>query len=261
MQEVDVYPKSPERLTALIGAERAERLRFAVQEARQAIDGATVWHINATAPRRRGGRDPHLYPAGMAVNIGRKARASRRRKRRMAGRARPHQRAMDRAPNPWGGCACGATEKPLQRDCVPPLSRDGRYTLENVMPACPFCNTSKCNDEVTGWLRRKRLDERALLLRHVELRMALPLNVSAEPDAEPAAPETNREAFPIASESHAIAACGGWFTLRLHSGPRRWSRHFARNALIREQLARTRSASGRPSAQYALLGTCRTAPD
>jgi hypothetical protein len=49
MQEVDVYPKSPERLTPLIGDERAERLRFAVQEARQAIDGATVWHINAIA--------------------------------------------------------------------------------------------------------------------------------------------------------------------------------------------------------------------
>jgi hypothetical protein len=82
------------------------------------------------------------------------------------------------------------------------------------VPACPSCNTSKCNDEVTGWLRRKRLDERALLLRHVELWMALPLNVSAEPDAEPAAPETNREASPIACESLAIAACGGWFTLR-----------------------------------------------
>jgi trehalose synthase len=49
MQEVDVYRKSPERLTPLIGAERAERLRLAVDEARQAIDGATVWNINATA--------------------------------------------------------------------------------------------------------------------------------------------------------------------------------------------------------------------
>jgi hypothetical protein len=97
----------------------------------------------------------------------------------------------------WGGCAyCGATDKPLQRDCVLPLSRGGRYTLENVVPACPSCNTSKCNDEVTGWLRRKRLDERAFLLRHVELRMPLPLNLSAEPDAAPAAPETTREAFP-----------------------------------------------------------------
>ena len=26
-----------------------------------------------------------------------------------------------------------------------------------------------CNDVVTGWLRRKRLDERAFLLRHVEV--------------------------------------------------------------------------------------------
>jgi hypothetical protein len=103
---------------------------------------------------------------------------------------------MDRAPYAWGGCACGATDKPLQRDCVLPLSGDGRYTLENVVLAWSSCNTSKCNDEVTGWLRRKRLDERALLLRYVELRMALPLNVSAEPDAELAAPETNREAFP-----------------------------------------------------------------
>ena len=70
----------------------------------------------------------------------------------------------------WGGCAyCGATDKPLQRDCVLPLSRGGRYTLDNIAPACPACNASKCNDEVTGWLRRKRLDERAFLLRHVEV--------------------------------------------------------------------------------------------
>jgi len=49
MQEVDVYPKSPERLTPLIGPERAERLRLAVAAARDAIDTATVWNINATA--------------------------------------------------------------------------------------------------------------------------------------------------------------------------------------------------------------------
>jgi 5-methylcytosine-specific restriction endonuclease McrA len=67
----------------------------------------------------------------------------------------------------WGGCAyCGATGKPLQRDCVLALSRGGRYTLDNIVPACRSCNTSKCNDEVTGWLRRKRLDEPAFLLRH-----------------------------------------------------------------------------------------------
>ena len=74
----------------------------------------------------------------------------------------------------WGGCAyCGEAEKPLQRDCVLALSRGGRYTLENIVPACRSCNTSKCNDEVTGWLRRKKLDERAFLLRHLEIRAAL----------------------------------------------------------------------------------------
>jgi 5-methylcytosine-specific restriction endonuclease McrA len=74
----------------------------------------------------------------------------------------------------WGGCAyCRATDEALQRDCVLPVSRGGRYTLENVVPACRSCNTSKCNSEVTGWLRRKRLDEREFLLRHLEIRTAL----------------------------------------------------------------------------------------
>ena len=67
----------------------------------------------------------------------------------------------------WNGCAyCGAEGVPLQRDCVLPLSRGGRYTVENIVPACRSCNASKSNDEVTGWLRRKKLDERAFLLRH-----------------------------------------------------------------------------------------------
>jgi 5-methylcytosine-specific restriction endonuclease McrA len=74
----------------------------------------------------------------------------------------------------WGACAyCGATDTPLQRDCVLAVSRGGRYTLDNVVPACRSCNTSKCNAEVTGWLRRKRLDERAFLLRHLEVMSAL----------------------------------------------------------------------------------------
>ena len=74
----------------------------------------------------------------------------------------------------WGGCAyCGAADKALQRDCVLAISRGGRYTLENVVPACPSCNTSKCNAEVTAWLRRKRLDERSFLLRHHEIRSFL----------------------------------------------------------------------------------------
>ena len=70
----------------------------------------------------------------------------------------------------WEGCAyCRAGGLPLQRDCVQPISRGGRYTLENVVPACASCNASKHNNEVTGWLRRKKLDERAFLLRHATI--------------------------------------------------------------------------------------------
>ncbi len=74
----------------------------------------------------------------------------------------------------WGGCAyCGVTDVAMQRDCVQALSRGGRYTLDNIVPTCRSCNASKCNDEVTGWLRRKKLDERSFLLRHLEIRTAL----------------------------------------------------------------------------------------
>ena len=83
----------------------------------------------------------------------------------------------------WGGCAyCGTTATPLQRDCVVALSRGGRYTLDNIAPACPSCNASKCNDEVTGWLRRKRLDERSFLLRHLEIQGALASRFAADVD-------------------------------------------------------------------------------
>ncbi len=67
----------------------------------------------------------------------------------------------------WGGCAyCGKANGSMQRDCVLALSRGGRYTLANIVPACASCNASKCNDEVTRWMRRKRLDEATFLLRH-----------------------------------------------------------------------------------------------
>jgi hypothetical protein len=83
----------------------------------------------------------------------------------------------------WGGCAyCGAADRPLQRDCVLAISRGGRYTLDNIAPACGPCNASKCNDEVTAWLRRKRYDERAFLVRHHEIRLALAQQFPAEPD-------------------------------------------------------------------------------
>lgn len=119
----------------------------------------------------------------MAVTRSRKARYARRRKRRMD--AVEHDLSADHwaaLKTAWGGCAyCGATDRPLQRDCVLALSRGGRYTLDNIVPACGPCNASKCNDEVTGWLRRKRLDERAFLVRHHEVRAALAGQLAAPP--------------------------------------------------------------------------------
>lgn len=83
----------------------------------------------------------------------------------------PHWMALQAA---WGGCAyCGSSAGSLQRDCVLAISRGGRYTLDNVVPACPSCNASKCNAEVTAWMRRRGFDERAFLLRHAEIRATL----------------------------------------------------------------------------------------
>jgi 5-methylcytosine-specific restriction endonuclease McrA len=116
---------------------------------------------------------PHAVE--VAVNRSRRARAARRRKRRINAVDNDLTAAQWAAlKEAWNGCAyCGATEGALQKDCVMAISRGGRYTVDNVVPACASCNTSKCNDEVTGWLRRKRLDERKFLERYVEIRAAL----------------------------------------------------------------------------------------
>jgi 5-methylcytosine-specific restriction endonuclease McrA len=111
----------------------------------------------------------------VAVSRSRRARAARKRKRRLGlvvnDLTADEWAALKAA---WNGCAyCGATDGPLQRDCVLAISRGGRYTVDNVVPACASCNTSKCNEEVTTWLRRKRLDERAFLTRYVQIRSAL----------------------------------------------------------------------------------------
>ena len=131
----------------------------------------------------------------MAVDRSRKATAARRRKRRME--RVEHDLSDEQWAElrvAWGGCAyCGSTNTPLQRDCVLALSRGGRYTLDNVAPACRACNASKCNDEVTGWLRRKRLDERAFLLRHLEIQAALALRFSGPANPETESPETTAD--------------------------------------------------------------------
>ncbi|TQJ31272.1 HNH endonuclease [Microbacterium sp. SLBN-146] len=107
----------------------------------------------------------------MVVRQTRAARASRRRARRVAASGSDLTDAQWFAIlDAWGSCAyCGADGVALQRDCVLPISRGGRYTLDNVVPACRSCNASKCNDEVTSWMRRRRLDEPRFLVRWIAI--------------------------------------------------------------------------------------------
>jgi 5-methylcytosine-specific restriction endonuclease McrA len=112
----------------------------------------------------------------------RRARAARRRTLRLAGRENDLTTAQWQAiQDAWGGCAyCGVAGTSLQRDCLQPVAHGGRYTLTNVVPACPTCNASKSDTEVTGWLRRKRLDEAAFLLRQHDITAVLALRFAAE---------------------------------------------------------------------------------
>ena len=99
----------------------------------------------------------------------RKKTYARRRARRVKAAANdlvPSQ--WEQAKTYWGGCAyCGKSGAALQKDCVQPIAHGGSYTIANVVPACRSCNASKCDSEVTTWLRRKHLDESEFLRRFV----------------------------------------------------------------------------------------------
>lgn len=88
-------------------------------------------------------------------------------------------------------CAyCGTPEteldKPIEKDCVVPIARQGRYTLENVVPACRTCNASKAGKKADTWMRGKLRDyaefskKQQAVIRLV--RAACPIkNTSAQP--------------------------------------------------------------------------------
>ena len=110
------------------------------------------------------------------IDQSRRARAARRRRRRYLAAANDLTREQWFAiREAWGGCCayCGERADALQKDCVLPLSRGGRYTVDNVVPACRSCNASKGNGEVTRWMRMKRLDEPRFLQRFAEICLAL----------------------------------------------------------------------------------------
>jgi len=50
-------------------------------------------------------------------------------------------------------CAyCNTKSKKLQQDHVIPLSRGGEHTKGNIVPACPFCNSSKHDHPLLVWM-------------------------------------------------------------------------------------------------------------
>lgn len=62
-----------------------------------------------------------------------------------------------------GGCAyCGSLDQPTM-DHIIPLSRGGRHTVGNVLPACLPCNVSKHNRLLAEW-RMHRGTEREWLI-------------------------------------------------------------------------------------------------
>ena len=113
---------------------------------------------------------------------------ARRRQRRMAKVEHDLTEAQWRElREAWGGCAyCGTPDDALQKDCVLPISRGGRYTLANVVPACRSCNASKCDSEATSWMRRKKLDEAQFLIRQLAIHQAIGRD-SATPGQQPPA--------------------------------------------------------------------------
>ena len=76
----------------------------------------------------------------------------------------------------WGGCAyCGAIEAAAARLRPGALPRRALHARQHRPGLWLLECHRKCNEEVTGWLRRKRLDERVFLLRHPEINAMLAL--------------------------------------------------------------------------------------
>lgn len=49
-------------------------------------------------------------------------------------------------------CAyCGKAEKTLTREHVIPVSSNGEYTVDNIIPACGSCNSKKHNKDMVSW--------------------------------------------------------------------------------------------------------------
>lgn len=52
-------------------------------------------------------------------------------------------------------CAYCNQEKPPQMDHIVPLSKGGKHDIDNIVPACKSCNSSKCDSSLLMFLYRR----------------------------------------------------------------------------------------------------------
>ena len=125
-----LYPSwdiSEEALAAadtFLGGELPSALR------RLVLEGRAGYRARTESARLRRWLASRCEDAAMAAPNSRRARAARRRTRRVKAVVNDLTEAQWAALKAaWNGCAyCGVTGKPLQRDCVMAISRGGRYT-------------------------------------------------------------------------------------------------------------------------------------
>ena len=54
-------------------------------------------------------------------------------------------------------CAyCGKKNTELEQDHIVPVSTSGRYSKDNIVPACRHCNSSKSNKDMEEWYRKQK---------------------------------------------------------------------------------------------------------
>lgn len=52
-------------------------------------------------------------------------------------------------------CYCGVNTDKFHQDHFIPLSKNGGYVKENIVPSCPTCNHSKHNSDFEHWYRKQ----------------------------------------------------------------------------------------------------------
>lgn len=119
------------------------------QDPERARECAAIWY------RENKDRRAQTSAAWRRANPDKVAEYQRRRRARKLGTD------PDLTPEQWNEildefghrCAYCASDGPLERDHVWPISRGGRHTRDNVVPACRSCNASKGSRILAEWMR------------------------------------------------------------------------------------------------------------